>query len=176
MVACRHHRPCWHHRRLSGRAEACGPPWCRTTLRKGTPCRNASSFFECFPYVCPEPVLAKDHFQYKRAQKHAFPYHVFVPPRAMLRTVTCSHCHACPEPSCPGACRIHTQYINTFHRGNTQRKNHQPAQKIFRISNETDAALSENKCSGYVALGAPTRSFRISPRSGHSMSKFDVLP
>ena len=31
----------------------------RLHSRTKTPCRNAPSFFECFPYVCPDPVSVK---------------------------------------------------------------------------------------------------------------------
>ena len=35
---------------------------------RGLSCRNAS-FFECFPYVCPEPVLVKRSFLYINGAK-----------------------------------------------------------------------------------------------------------
>ena len=47
----------------------------RLHSRTKTPCRNARSFFECFPYVCPDPVLVKKYdFDNKSGAKDAFPY------------------------------------------------------------------------------------------------------
>jgi hypothetical protein len=34
--------------------------------------RKTASFFECFPYVCPEPVLAKSSFIYINGAKMSF--------------------------------------------------------------------------------------------------------
>jgi hypothetical protein len=34
--------------------------------------RKTASFFECFPYVCPEPVLAKRSFSYINGAKMPF--------------------------------------------------------------------------------------------------------
>ena len=44
--------------------------------------RKTASFFECFPYVCPEPVLVKTSFIYINGSKGPFSYRV--PPQVTL--------------------------------------------------------------------------------------------
>ena len=50
-------------------------PLVKVDARCRSLCTNATrSFFECFPYVCPEPVLVKSSFLYINGSKRTFCY------------------------------------------------------------------------------------------------------
>jgi hypothetical protein len=52
-----------------------GPFSYRCPRQSGTPARKRVSFVECFPYVCPEPVLAKrSHLCINGKKRYAFFY------------------------------------------------------------------------------------------------------
>jgi hypothetical protein len=44
---------------------------CAWLAGKKTQARKMVAFFECFPYVCPEPVLVKSSFIYINGSKKA---------------------------------------------------------------------------------------------------------